>query len=605
MNQLSERQKSAVAATKDRHCVVVAVAGAGKTTVLGQRVKLLVKAGYDRLLIITFTRKAAKSLAERIGEMPETVFIGTFHSFCYRVLKEFSPESLTSKFLSENQLFKVELLAAQEIRKRGIKLDTTEVYPHMCSLFKDGHSPEDWVTASDKKALATVCTVVYKRLKAEGFMFFEELALKTLQLLKECEHTRSALQERYPIIKVDEFQDTDLTQVEILKLLAAGESSHLYVVGDASQSIYTWRGCRPETIDNFDGIFGESTRIVLDTNYRSNDAILANANSILEAIGAETRMSGIKGTAKFPVSVHQYAGPDKEAEHVAEQILEAGDPQNYAILYRTNSQSGLVQNALAKRKIPFSVSGNVQSFFDMPETRMMVSYAKLLCDPTDVDSLKHIWNRPNRFLKNDWLLQAVSDTASHDAEHVVRQVMRQRKLRGMQKTAVKHLAELLHAFKMPGVSFPELAGKIYAAARKQGYFAKLAENSSSRDTSDIERAANQMLKIVSEHKHPKSLLDHIEFTKQLQKESQELGQGVTLSTIHSAKGLEFPKVFLIGVEDEVLPHKDMFSLEEEQRLLYVAVTRAEQRLVVSHYSKPSEFIKLLVAEKHSEETESV
>lgn len=603
MKQLSDQQKAAITAPKDKPCVVVAVAGAGKTTVLEQRVKLLLKHKFDKQLIITFTKKAAKNLVNRVGEIPDTIFVGTFHSFCYKVLKEFAPEMIRGKFLTEQNSFKIELYAAQIIKSKGLLLDAKDAEGHISSLFKDGHTPDVWVKKSDKKALAHICEEVYGKLAREGFMFFEELALNVSGLLRESEDVVQQLVERYPIVKVDEFQDTDLVQIAILKTLSDA-GSHLYAVGDTSQSIYTWRGCAPETIEKFEEIFGDSTRVVLDTNYRSNDAILANANVVLKELGASTRMVGIKGSAKSPITITQYEDAAEEAERVVERIKNDYNPRDCAILYRTNSQSGFFQNALGKAKIPFCVSGSVQSFFDMPEIKMLVSYAKIYCEPSDVDSLRYIWNRPNRFLKTDWMLAAVAEAKSHDAEAITREVLRRKKLHVGQKREVRYLADLLAAFKK-GVPFKDLSKKLVDVSKKRGYYKSLVERSSTRNVIDVERAVGQMLKIIDEYPHPKALLDHIEYTKQLQEETQVGNSGVTLSTIHSAKGLEFPVVFLIGVEKEIMPHKGMFSEAEERRLMYVGVTRAEDELHISHYKQPSPFLKNLVAERYVKDKTSV
>ena len=590
MKTLTKMQATAVSAPVEKHCAVTAVAGAGKTTVLEQRIKKLYKDGHEKQLVITFTKKAATNLKARLGNIPDTLFVGTIHSFCLQMLLKYAPKTIGSKFVTDALAFKVRMYASQYCASMRLKLETDKCHEHIIKLFKDGHLPETWESLPGRKANHRMAFAVHSKLKAEGLMFFEELIIGLLRVLREDARALKELQEEFPVICVDEFQDTDKVQCALLKQLL-GATGHLYVVGDSAQSIYGWRGCDPTIFENFDDHFGDATKVVLDTNFRSNDGVLSRANTVLEQMGAESRMSGVLGPKEDAVTFRKFENEQHEADAIVEEISKSGEvPTKFAILYRINQQSGLLQSGLAKAGIPFTVSGEALSFFDFPEIRALVGYLRLAYDPTDVDALKTVWNKPNRYLRTEWIESAITAQSDFDAVNIVQDIGRHRKMGPKQRSSVAKLVKVLRSLKAADVRPITHLENLLTQLDYDKYLADIAENSS-RDVSDLRTGVRQFLSIVKQFANVKGLLLHIEQVKRLQKENKDLNRGVTLSTIHSAKGLEFPSVYLIGTNDDILPHKEAFTVDEEHRLLYVAMTRAEERLSVSCYGKASRFLR--------------
>lgn len=564
------------------------MAGAGKTTVLEQRIRLLAKVGKTKLLVITFTKKAAQNILERLGQVPADTYVGTFHAFCFAVLKEHAPEKLKKNFLTEGNSLKIWMVAAQTSKEMKLRVEPKAVVEQIEHLFNEGKHPDTWKDLPGKRALNACCHKAYVKLNQSGNMFFGELTLEVERLVQERIDVREALVKQYPYIMVDEFQDTDDAQVGILKAMVS-QGSRLFVVGDPAQSIYTWRGCRPEVLDNFDQVFGETNRVVLDTNFRSNDGILRVANSVLTDMKSNTKMTGVLGDDGVSVHYKKFVSDVEEANYIAETIEGGSDPQDYAVLYRTNGQSGLIQSALAQKKIPFTVSGAAHSFFDFPEVKALVSYLRLSEDEFDVDSLKFVWNRPNRFLKSEWLLSAAASSESNKCGEIIRKV-KVVKMGPNQSKNLNHLLSLYGTLRSKSEDPTTVITFLLKHLKYAKYLEDLADKYS-KEASDLHRSVNQFRAIAKNFKTVKALMDHIAYTKQLQKESQERHKGVSLSTVHSSKGLEFPKVFLIGAEEGIFPHEKMFTMDEERRLMYVAVTRAERELNISYYAKPSRFIR--------------
>jgi len=587
---LTSAQKTAITTASDKHAVVIAVAGAGKTTVLEQRSRYLIQKGLKNQLIITFTKKASKNIVDRLGTVPDTVFIGTFHSFCYKVLNEFAPDKLGTKFITEAEEFKLYIYANQSIKDRNLRVEPKDAILRIDHFFRRGLMPTEWLSADKNTSLNRVALDVYNKARAEGYMFFGDLVLETMYLVSTSLGVRDELAARYPIIMVDEFQDTDDVQVTILQWLIKS-GSQLFVVGDAAQAIYTWRGCNPKVINDFEATFGPAARIVLDTNFRSTDAILGAGNALLTNMGAVTRMVGVR-RADTGVHFTRFLSPIEEAKAIATTIKERGIAKDTAILYRSNSQSGAFESELGKQQIPFVVSGNAKSFFEFPEIKPLVCYLRLLTNLSDVDSLRYVWNRPNRFLKNEWLSAAAANTASLNVFDVLRETG-SRRLSASQRQGLNLLENFFRVCTDTTMKPKELLITMIKTFKYADYLKQLAAKSLTREYTDINRAVEQFVNICGEFATIRGVLTHIDYVKALQQQTEILRDGVTLTTIHSSKGLEFPVVFLIGAEEGILPHENSTDIEEEHRLAYVAVTRAETELRVSYYDNLSRFMKPL------------
>ncbi len=341
-------------------------------------------------------------------------------------------------------------------------------------------------------------------------------------------------------------------------------------------------------------MFSGGKRVTLDINFRSNDQILEAANRVLEDLGSATTMVGVLGESDDAVAFTKYEDEFEEAKHIVAKIAERETFSSEAVLYRVNGQSGLLQSELGSAKIPFTVSGSAHSFFDMPEIKPLVAYLKLSQDSQDVDSLKAVWNKPNRYIKTDWLLSRAGESESQSCVDLIAAVMGQ-KMGPNQRSNLNSLRDLLIKLAKHKGTPSEILDLILASTNYRGHLMTYAKDSN-KDVEDLYRAVEQFRTIVRSRTSVRALIDHIAYTKKLQKESQDKKKGVSLSTIHSSKGLEYPRVFLIGAEEGTLPHEKMFSEAEEQRLVYVALTRAEHELEISYYEHPSRFLRNQIPE---------
>lgn len=585
--RLTSAQARAVSLPPNKHAVVVAVAGAGKTTVLEQRIRTLIAAGYVNILAVTFTKKAATNIEQRLNTVPDTLFIGTFHSFCYRTLTDLSPERDAKQFITEANEFRLFTWAEGVIKRNAYPFDAKSVISNTQLLFKKGVPAHEWQKLEDNKILNTASYQLLEEVHNAGFQFFDELPLDLLLLLRDDRDKCARLAAKYPVILVDEFQDTDDVQAALLQLLTA-HGSVLFVVGDPSQSIYTWRGCNPQIIEQFTNYFGDAEHVVLDTNFRSKDNILTLGNKLLTNMSAKESMTGVRGTSEEAVSIVRYSNPVAEAAAIADKLAKYDRHNDTAILYRSNSQSGALESELAKVNIPFVVSGKARSFFDLPEIATILRYLRLSIDPYDLDSLRYVWNRPSRFLKTDWLTQAVGGLTNPKALDAVRAVNARKAKGAAQQKGIDALLSFLAQANKP-TNPVEAIYDIMRRFRYDAYIRDLADKSLSRNIDDLKLAISQIIDIAKDYTSIKAFLTHVQFVVSLQQQKQAAKPGVMLSTIHSAKGLEFAKVYLIGAEDGMLPHENSSNIEEEHRLAYVAVTRAEDELHISYYERLSRF----------------
>ena len=584
---LTVAQRTAVALPPNKHTVVVAVAGAGKTTVLEQRIRTLLAAGYKDVLVVTFTKKAAANIEQRLSEIPDTMFLGTFHSFCYRTLSDMCPTREQRQFITEANEFRLFSWAESIIKRNNYPFDAKSIISNTQLLFKKGLVPDNWAALQDNKILNIASYQLLEAVHVAGFQFFDELPLDLLVLLKNDANACGRLAAKYPIILVDEFQDTDDVQAAILQLLTI-RGAVLFVVGDSSQAIYTWRGCNPKIIDQFSTYFGDAERVVLDTNFRSKEGILSLGNRLLTDMDANTCMAGVRGSDDEHITFTRYSNPVTEAAAIAQRIAQQPKFTDIAVLYRSNAQSGALESELAKAGVPFIVSGKARSFFDLPEIATILAYLRLAVDPFDLDALRYVWNRPSRFLKTDWLTQAVGSLANPKALDAVRAVNARKAKGAVQQKGIDALSAYLAQSNRPTKPV-EAINDIMYRFRYNTYLRELADKSLSRNVEDLQLAVSQLVAIAQDYTSITALLTHIQFVVALQQQKQAAKPGVTLSTIHAAKGLEFGKVFLIGAEEGILPHENASDIKEEHRLAYVAVTRAEDELHVSYYEALSRF----------------
>lgn len=593
---LNERQLAAVNDTEGA-VLVIAGAGSGKTRVLTARICGLVQRGVDpyNILAITFTNKAANEMKERISAAlgGETgVWASTFHSMCARILRSdaerlgYGPNfTIYTELESERVVKRVaEAVQGADPKKKG------EYLNHISAAKTAALSPERYY-AEIKNFVqgADIVTAVYvayeKELKASNAMDFDDLLLKTAQLFEECPDVLQKYSRRFRYINVDEFQDTNVLQYRLVKMLSS-EWRNVFVVGDEDQSIYSWRGAEIKNILDFPKDFEGAKVYKLEQNYRSTKPILAAANNVIKnnaARNEKTLWSAIEGGDE--VEYYEAYGDRDEAGFVSRKITaltaQGERYRDMAVLVRANSLTRLFEEDFNLHGIPYKVFGGFR-FFERKEIKDALGYVRLALNPSDNDSFLRVVNYPKR---------------------------------GIGQTAV---AELVGAARANGISFcealkrPDLLSP--ATARKLAGFAAIASDIAeaaaakppvefmtymiersglenalkySADQEDVNRYENieELVNAVSGfiEDNPDATISDFMQSVALVSDSDEMdGENyVTIATVHAVKGLEFDNVFIIGLEEGVFPSSAAVSrgdVEEERRLMYVAITRARKRL---------------------------
>jgi DNA helicase-2/ATP-dependent DNA helicase PcrA len=633
MGELNPAQSEAVATLRGP-LLVLAGAGTGKTRVVTFRVANLIKHGTrpDRILAVTFTNKAALEMQERIShqlKLPKRVRrgqlaptrpqIGTFHSHCVQILKRWTgqlgyPEKFTIYDRSDAE--SVARTVLREIRVAETTLSPSD-FLNIVSRWKNaGVRPEnaDSAATSDQEHIAASGFRRYQRaLKLQAAFDFDDLLVYAEQLLTENDKIQSDEAGRYDHVLVDEYQDTNGSQYRIIKALAQGHRN-LCVVGDDDQSIYGWRGAEVRHILNFRKDWPEAKVVRLEENYRSTDAILSMSNRLI-AFNRERHDKVLRPARPNgkPPRVVQFPDENAEAKGVVEEIAErlnsdksvsAGD---FAILFRTNEQPRPFEMELRKRKVPYMITGT-QSFFDRKEVRDVLAYLRWIDSPDDELALLRVINVPPRGMGAGSVDKLLKEAVSRSSS--VWKIMND-----------ENFVVTLPTAAQAGVASLKSLQKKYQARFDPA-------NSNSEDPSEPKTMVEVLIKMIDELKYREeiqrlyadpeesamrigsleSVLNAIaqyeenaaeptldDFLASIVLSGREFGSGkdkqqglnaVSLMTYHSAKGLEFPIVYMIGMEEGVLPHRRSISgeidtVDEERRLCYVGVTRAQDELTLT------------------------
>ncbi|MCR9292286.1 MAG: UvrD-helicase domain-containing protein [bacterium] len=624
---LNPEQKSAVE-TLAGPLLVLAGAGSGKTRVVTFRIANLIRSGIkrERILAVTFTNKAAREMRERITamlgtrkrpsrsrsadrqEQPDGPVIGTFHANCVQILRRHA------KCLGYPERFAIYDRGDQESVARDV-LRTLHVHSGMLkpgdllshiSRWKNAGIGVDSALDHARSDAEHVAASAYRRyqqaIKLAGAMDFDDLLLMTEQLLREFPEVRKEEAGRFDHILVDEYQDTNQSQYEIIKSLA-GVHRNLCVVGDDDQSIYGFRGAEVRHILNFKSDWPDAKVVRLEANYRSTAPILEMANRLI--VFNKTRHDKVLKPARMggrPPRILQFKNETEEAESISQEIrrlLDRGvrEPKDVAILFRTNEQPRVFETQLRKAKVPYSLIGT-QSFFDRREVKDLLCYLKIMDNPKDEVSLLRIINVPQRGIGaksvETLLSQAVSEGCS------VWEVMHRSPLVSSLPTAAQAgIASLKHLVERTRNELTDdsvsLASGIHRLIDGLDYLSNLTRMYPNPEESEARKASvEEFLNAVGEYeagaKQPSlsGFLDDVALAgKEFGggKEKQQ-GNSVSLMTFHSSKGLEFPIVYMVGMEEGVLPHRRSLAenfddVEEERRLCYVGVTRAEDELTLS------------------------
>ena len=597
---LNPQQREAVLATEGP-VLILAGAGSGKTRVITHRIAhLILDQGVpsDAILAVTFTNKAAGEMRARVealvGGAALGSWISTFHSLCVRILRRDAvadgPPSAFVIYDEDDQLAAVrEVLRSLDLQEK--LHPPRRILSRISARKNSGRDPEEMETDSiGERTLARVAEGYRGRLESARALDFDDLLLKTVALLSESDEARESYRRRFHYLLVDEYQDTNRSQYEIVRFLAGGHGN-VTVVGDEDQSIYSWRGASLRNILDFEADFPGARVLRLEANYRSSQKILDIASGLVahnrSRKGKTLHAVRVSGE---PVRLHEASDEYEEAAWVVDRIAARRGDERAAVLYRMNSQSRLFEEALLRLRIPYSVVGGV-GFYQRREVKDVLAYLRLLANPRDSVSLRRVLNVPPRGIgaktidEIDRLRKSRELTLWESVGAVVDEAL----LPARATQPLARFRDMLSGLQaeVGRLGVKALLERTLAAT---GYSAALAEEDSHEAQGRLENLAELLSAAADyEEREPSSgllgFLDGISLLSDV--DESRLDAPVVLMTLHSAKGLEFDSVFLVGLEEGLLPHSRSLlsdardALEEERRLCYVGMTRAMDRLHLS------------------------
>ena len=606
LDKLNERQKEAVLATEGP-VLVLAGAGSGKTTVLVNRTAYMISEKHIRpwnILAITFTNKAAREMKDRIerllGDTAKDMWIGTFHSVCVRILRSCIDLLGYSRDFVIYDTADTKTVMKECLRELGIDEKSFPVRNVLSIISNAKNDLMDAATfenvyKSDYR-MSIIAKIYYRyqtKLRKNNAVDFDDIILNTVKILSENPDVLSKYQDKFQYILVDEYQDTNNSQYLLINLLAQA-NRNLCVVGDDDQSIYKFRGANIGNILNFEDDYSDVQKITLDQNYRSTQNILDAANSVISnnkgRMGKSLWTSNGDGNKVFV-----YTGTNEydEARYIARQIKKHFDEQgsfsDCAILYRTNAQSRVIEEMLMRESVPYKVLSGLR-FYDRKEIKDIIAYLRVVYNPNDDVSLARIINEPKRKIGNATLEKARN--IAREKETSLYDVISHADDYPEFKTAIKKLlsfSEIIQSLiKLKDtVTIEDLTGRIL---NDTGYMPALVMEDTTESKTRIENLGEFISVITEFEKNEETgntlgeFLENISLVSDIDGYDENEDSAV-LMTIHSAKGLEFPIVFLSGLEEGLFPGmRSMESdddIEEVRRLCYVAITRAKEQLYIT------------------------
>ena len=646
LNELNDAQREAVT-VEDQHALILAGAGSGKTKVLVHRIAWLTQvmgmSPYN-ILAVTFTNKAANEMRGRveslIGHQTQGLTMGTFHGIAYRLLRRHYQEAkLPESF---------QILDADDQRRmikrllKAMELDENQWPPKQVQAFINGEKEEGrrphHIDPGHNPFVARMVQI-YQAYEAQclqaGLVDFAELLLRAHELWLQHPQVLAHYQARYRHILVDEFQDTNSLQYAWLRVLA-GATGKLFIVGDDDQSIYGWRGAKIENIRQFDQDFSNVKMVRLEQNYRSTNTILKAANALIshnqDRMAKNLWSAGEDGE---PIKVYEAFNEMDEARYLCNQIEawcdQGGSRSEAAVLYRSNAQSRVIEQALLQAQIPYRVYGGLR-FYERAEIKDVLAYLRLLLNRQDDAAFERVYNHPPRGIGNKTadkireLARAKKVSLWQAAQQLVENGFTARA-----KTSVNGFLTLVDSLE-ENTNDATLKDTVMRVISQSGLQLHFEKDQSEQGQSRLENL-DELINAVSQFKVMENdTLNEMESEEStlmptyenplaefLAQATLEAGEqqadkweaSVQLMTLHAAKGLEFPLVFMIGLEEGLFPsqqsQEDVYRLEEERRLAYVGITRAEQQLFITHanrrrmhgnefYPQPSRFLKELPEE---------
>ncbi|WP_326619001.1 DNA helicase PcrA [Streptomyces decoyicus] len=634
---LNDEQKAAVVHTGGP-LLIVAGAGSGKTRVLTHRIAHLLAERHvhpGQILAITFTNKAAGEMKERVEELvgprANAMWVSTFHSACVRILRRESKKlGFTSSFSIYDAADSKRLMA---LVCRDLDLDPKR-YPPKSFSAKISNLKNELIdeetfagTAADgfEKTLAEAYAMYQARLREANALDFDDIIMTTVNLLQAFPDVAEHYRRRFRHVLVDEYQDTNHAQYTLVRELVgpAESAAELCVVGDADQSIYAFRGATIRNILQFEEDYPDATTILLEQNYRSSQTILSAANAVIER-NENRRPKNLWTDAGAGPKITGYVADTEhdEAQFVADEIdrlTDAGDAKagDVAVFYRTNAQSRVFEEIFIRVGLPYKVVGGVR-FYERKEVRDVLAYLRVLANPEDTVPLRRILNVPKRGIgdRAEAMIDALSLREKITFPQALRRVDEAYGMAARSANAVKRFNVLMEELRTIVESKAGPATILEAVLERTGYLAELQASTDPQDETRIENL-QELAAVALEFEqergedNPGTLSDFLEQvalvadSDQIPDEDEEGSGVITLMTLHTAKGLEFPTVFLTGLEDGVFPHMRSLGqtkeLEEERRLAYVGITRARERLYITRstmrsawgqpsYNPPSRFL---------------
>ena len=604
LKKMNPRQLEAVLHTEGP-LLILAGAGSGKTTVLINRIAYIIDQSLAKpwqILAITFTNKAAGELKERLtamlGDIGGDVWAATFHSTCARILRRDGDRIGYSSHFTVYDTDDSKRLVKD--CQKALNIDD-KMISHKSILSEISHAKDSMLSPADYQAAAgsdfrlakigAVYELYQKRLREADAMDFDDLLGNTVELFRQCPDVLEYYQNRFHYIMVDEYQDTNQVQYEFVRLLA-GKSKNLCVVGDDDQSIYKFRGATIENIMSFEKSYPNAKVIRLEQNYRSTKNILNAANAVIsnneERKGKTLWTENPEGDK---IQIHTSSNEQDEAGFVAttilEQVAKGRKYSDFAVLYRMNSQSNILEKVFVKSGIPYRIIGG-HRFYERREIRDMIAYLSVINNPSDEIRLRRIVNQPKRSI-GDKTIATASEIAGALGESLLEVLGRADEFDSLRRASVKLKAfydmmqELIDANDDESVSLHELYELIL---EKTGYIEALRGEKEEAETriENINELASNLLKFQEENREEATLsafLEEVSLMTDIDN-YDETADTAVMMTMHSAKGLEFPVVFLPGFEEGIFPGLqaiyDPNEIQEERRLCYVAITRAKESL---------------------------
>ncbi|MVP01613.1 DNA helicase PcrA [Paenibacillus lutrae] len=607
IQRLNPQQRKAVEAT-DGPLLIMAGAGSGKTRVLTHRIAYLIGAKRVApwsILAITFTNKAAREMRDRvsqlIGPSANDVWVSTFHSMCVRILrKDIDRIGFNSNFsiLDSSDQLSVVKTCMKELNIDTKKFEPKAVQSAISTAKNELVTPqrfEQKVGDYFDGLVAKVYTLYQKKLKSNNSLDFDDLIMSTIQLFTEVPEVLDFYQNKFRFIHVDEYQDTNRAQYMLCQMLA-DKSKNLCVVGDSDQSIYRWRGADITNILNFEEDYPNATTILLEQNYRSTSTILQAANQVIgNNTGRKAKNLWTDKGEGDKIRVYQADSEHDEGYFIAGEINKntaaAKKYADHAILYRTNAQSRVIEEILIKSDIPYQIVGGIK-FYDRKEIKDILGYLRLISNPDDDISLVRVINVPKRGIGGT-TLDKVADFAARRgiSMYAMLEEVESLEISARTRNALADFREMIFNLNrmVEYLSVTELTEKVLEMSE---YRLELQRENTLESKSRLENI-DEFLSVTNEFETRNEDKSLVSFLTDLaliadidsMDKDDEPQDSVVLMTMHSAKGLEFPVVFIIGMEEGVFPHSrantDNEELEEERRLAYVGITRAEKELFLT------------------------